>query len=1009
MDPEDWRNVVAAYQAAAAAIIERYEGHVAQFLGDGILAYFGYPMAHEDDAGRALRAALAIVESMAGVNEQVGLAAERRLRVRVGIHTGEVVIGESGGAGRQETQAFGSATNIAARLQGVAEPDCVVISETTRRLVAGQFVTRGIGTPELKGVDEPIAAHIVVQPSGVKSRLDVAQTITPLVGRTLELGLLEDRWERVHEGRGQVILLSGEAGIGKSRLVLALRERLSAESHTWLECRCSHYTAGSPFAPVIDVVQQGLGISDTDDDVEKLRKLTRRMTPDGLPADVTVPVLARFLGIDPNVAPDPGLSPEALRERAIDALVQWGLAMSAHQPVLMLVEDLHWCDPSSLEFLDRLIEQAPTARMCVLMTARPEFQSRWQASSHFSPLALGTLTERQVRQMLLHLRAEGKLPVSSLEEVVERADGVPLHVEELTTMLIDRTDATSKQPVEQTAVPLTLEGSLLARLDRLKSGKEIAQLASVLGREFSHRLLASVYEGDSSALDAGLRELVRAGVLFVRGRGVDAEYVFKHGLIQEAAYRSLLKSVRRRWHHRAASALRSEFPRLAERRPELVARHHTEANDWSDAADCWLRAGKRAVETSANIEAVTYLEQALECLGRTDDAPERLQNELAIHLALGPPRMATRGYADERVEHGYSRALAICSALGEPAELLPVKFGLWTYHCLRAKHVVGRDLAEKMTERADQADDDGLRVEAALALGANLFYLGELEASASTLRKALALYDAEAHATHRFVYGQDPGVAAHGYEAFDLWLLGDLDAALRSSARGLELARSLDHPFTLTYALTFAAWFHRIRGDAATCLAIAEELHHLASERQVVLYRAVGAILIGSSTAELRSPAEGLDRLERGLDEYQRTGSSVIEPYWQALLADAYRRVGRFREGMAAVDRGLAAVAATAERWCEAELHRVRAVLLEEDGASAADVLAAYDAAIGHATLQGAKGWALRAALGACQYSSARGDREAARDRLASVRSSFADSAVSEEIRRADTLLVSTI
>ncbi len=572
-------------------------------------------------------------------------------------------------------------------------------------------------------------------------------------------------------------------------------------------------------------------------------------------------------------------------------------------------------------------------------------------------------------------------------------------------MLVSAGDDGARRLLAAAAIPLTLEGSLLARLDRLTTGKSVAQIASVIGREFSYNLIADVADCDPQSLDVGLRELVKAGVLFVRGSGAHAEYIFKHALIHDAAYGSVLKSARRHYHHRVATALRARIPPVAERMPELAARHHTEAGDWDDATTYWLRAGTRAVQASANLEAITYLEQALECLEHVDPSPLRSSRELEILLALGPPLMATRGYADERVERGYLRAHAILDELGEGPELLPVKFGLWTYHCLRAKHVAGRELAERMTRRADELDDDGLRVEAGLALGANLFYLGEIRASAAALRRSLALYDTQAHAMHRFVYGQDPGVAAYAYEAFDLWLLGDPQSALASSRRGLELARTLDHPFSLTYALTFAAWFHRLRGDVATCFDLASELHSLASERQVALYRAVGRILLGSSTAELRSPDEGLPILESGLAEYERTGSSVIVPYWQALLADAYRRSGRIDEGLAAIESGLDTLAKTSEHWCRAELHRVRADLLDAAGVEPTAVLAEYDAAVAHATRDASISLALRAAVGACRYSKARARGGIALDRLAQIRADFADSALSEEIREADELI----
>jgi predicted ATPase len=584
--------------------------------------------------------------------------ADRQLAVRVGIHTGPVVVSQLGGKGRRETLALGETTNVAARVQGVAAPDTVVMSVATQALVPGIFVVEDLGAQTVKGVAVPLVCYRVLQPSGVRSRLDVAAgRLTPFVGRDLELGTLADRWERAAEGEGQNVLVVGEAGVGKSRLVYQLRERLAAVPHTWLECGATPYTAGTPFHPVIALVAQGLAFAPVDTAAEKLAKIERGLG--GLATAEMVTLLADLVGLPPPTRLQ--LSPELQRRKTIELLVQWTFAISAVQPLVLLVEDLHWCDPSSLELLGDLVGQSPTARILLLVTARPEFTPPWPAAEHMTTLPLARLNEREAREMVTTLAGE-VLPVDTLAALVARADGVPLYIEELTRSVIDPGTARSVE-----AIPATLADSLMGRLDRLSATKEVAQRAAVLGREFSYRLLAAVAGLDEAALRHGLERLVEAEIVFARGEPPEATYTFKHALLQEAAYGSLLKRTRQQLHARIAQVLDERFPERVASEPEVIARHYDQAGLAAPAIAHYQRAGERAAERSANEEAIGHLRHALALVGTLPETRERHQRELGLQMAIGAPLAAARGWSHPEFEGTYARASWLLISASRPS------------------------------------------------------------------------------------------------------------------------------------------------------------------------------------------------------------------------------------------------------------------------------------------------------------------------------------------------------
>jgi class 3 adenylate cyclase len=590
LDPEELREVVRAYQEACAKVIARYEGHIAQYLGDGLLVYFGYPQAHEDDAQRAVRAGLGMVEAMGPLNARLSQEHGVQLDVRLGIHTGQVVVGEIGGGARHEQLALGETPNVAARLQGLAAPHTVVTSAATVPLLGGFFACRSLGPQLLKGLTQPLEVYQVLSESTARSRLEAAgyTGLTPLVGREQEVELLRERWTQVKDGLGQVVLLSGEAGIGKSRLVQVLTEHVAAEPQAWLTpCQCSPYYQHTALYPLIDLLERvALRFEREESPEQKRRKLEGFLVQYGLPLAEAVPLFAALLSLPLAADYAPlTMSPEQQKQKTLQAFLTILLRIAAQQPVLFVIEDLHWVDPSTLELLNLLVDQGPTARILALLTFRPDFNPPWTGRSHLTQVTLSRLPRRQAAEMTSRVAHGNALPPEVVEQIVAKTDGVPLFVEELTKMVLEsgllqeRDDHYALTgPLPPLAIPTTLHDSLMARLDRLAAVKGLAQLGATLGREFTYELLQAVSLWDEGTLQQGLHQLVAAEFLYQRGLPPQATYVFKHVLIQDAAYQSLLRSTRQQHHQHIAQVLEERFPEVCETQPELLAHHYTEAS-----------------------------------------------------------------------------------------------------------------------------------------------------------------------------------------------------------------------------------------------------------------------------------------------------------------------------------------------------------------------------------------------------------------------------------------------
>jgi class 3 adenylate cyclase/predicted ATPase len=1050
LDPEEISEITHQYQAACAKVIRNFDGSIGQYQGDGLLVYFGYPVAHEDDAQRAVRAGLGILAELPHLNAQLQQTMQDLqdfpLQLRIGIHTGLAVVGEMGAGERRELMALGDTPNLASRLQGLATSDTVLISEATYRLAGGFFACRDLGPQQLKGVSLPLEVYQVVGESGMRSRLQVsaAAGLTPLVGRKEELGLLTERWEQVKEGEGWVVMVSGEAGIGKSRLVQALKERLAQEPHLclWLECHCSPYHQNSALSPVIDLLQRLLRFEREEAPQEKFTKLESVLQRFPLSLLEIMPLFASLLSLPlPDRYPPLTLTPQRQRQKLQEALLALLMAQTEQQPVLQVVEDLHWADPSTLETLNFFVNHGSITRSLMLFTFRPEFSPPWVTRSHVTQLTLNRLSRKQVEEMTVGVTKGKTLPAEVTHQLVTKTDGVPLFVEELTKMVLEsgwlkeeanRYILTGALP--SVGIPATLHDSLMARLDRLGPVKEVAQLGATLGREFSYELLKAVSPLDEAALYNALNQLVEVELLYRRRLPSQELYVFKHALIQEAAYQGLLKSTRQQSHKQIAQVLQERFPEIVETQPELLAHHYTAAGLVEEAIPCWQRAGQRAVERSANVEAASHLNKGLELLKALPETPERIQQELQMQTLLGSALMATKGFAAPEVGAAFTRARELCQDIGETPQLFPVLRGLAAFYSVRADYKTTQELAEQCLRLAQRQQDPSLLLGAHFEIGVALFCLGEFIHAREHWEQVLALYESEKHRAQTVLYGQDIGVSCLSRMTRLLWFLGYPDQALKRGHAAVALAQEVSHPFSLAYALNFVTECHRLCGEVQAARERAEEAIRLSTEQGFSLWATTATMLQGWTLAMQGQGEEGIAQLRQGLAIWQAMGAEMARPHWLALLAEVYGRTEQSEKGLPLLDEALAVVNNTGEREYEAELYRLKGQLTLQSKTSLgqvsdksqasqdmsevpntqhlapstqveAEAEACFLKAIEIARRQQAKSWELRATISLSRLWLRQGKQAEARRMMAEIYGWFTEGFDTADLREARTLL----
>ncbi len=955
LDAEDWRNLVNAYLDEASAAVTGLGGHVLKKLGDGLMALFGYPQAQENDAERAVRAALAIQRALGELNARNAGRDAPQLMARIGLESGQVVVDATG-------EVFGEAPNVAARVQAAAEPGTVLVTASVQRQTAGLFVAEDKGPHELKGVPQAVTLYRIVRASG-GGRRGGARALTPLVGREEELDILSRRWERARKGEGQLALVVGEPGIGKSRLIEEFRAKLRETPHTWVEWSSSQLLQNTPLHPIAEWGRLRFG-GEGAADGRRLADLESTLGLIGLDAVEYAPLLAPLVDVPLPEERRAKFAPEELRRRQLAAMTAWVLAGARSQPVVLAFEDLHWADPTSLDLMRALAERCAQAPLLLIATTRPEFRPDWSVRSHHSVISLAPLDRAQVAEMVAELSARHALPNELVEGVSERTGGVPLFVEEVTRLLLERGERGGAQ-----AIPPTLQQSLAARLDRLGEAREVAQIGAVLGRDFSYRLLSDVSSSaagfDEPRLQAALDRLTEADLLFVDGAPPTAAYRFKHALIQDAAYESLLKSRRQALHRRAAEALRD-----ANAEPEAIAHHFTEAGLDDLAIEWWGKAGDQALRRSAFQEAIAHLGKAIAMSDRGATRPSTggsvapNQRVTQLHVAQANALFAARGYGAPETTEAFARARESASGDKDAPERLAADYGLWVGSYTRGELPSMRAQAVAFLSDVEARPDSPEAGVAHRASGITYWVAGEYREARDHLERALALFQPGRDNDLAFRFGLDPGVAAMFSLAVALWPLGEVDRAVSLLEQMLTRIADLTHVGTLAVGRMYATLFELMRGDRTRAAPNAFELARLAREHELTMFGAVGAFLGGWVTAAGGAPGGGLEAMRRGVDELREQKVLIFDGLIKITLAEAEARAGDPDRAIAILDEALATSDRTGYRAFEAELHRARGeMLLRRNSANPAPAEQAFLTAIAVAKQQATRSFELRAAL----------------------------------------------
>lgn len=939
LDAEDLSNTVHEYYGVCRAVCQRYEGHIANYLGDGVLMMFGYPSAHEDDAHRAVRTGLAVIEAMAALSDRLENEIGQRLQVRVGIHTGLMIVGDDR-AGNWEQMASGDTLNIAARLQRVADAGTVAISGVTHEMVAGFFSCQSIGIHQLKGILKPLEVFTVLAESTARGRLEAAgrASLTPLTGRDAEAAQLRQQWERAATGRGHALLIRAEGGMGKSRLVQTLKEHVSNQPNAWLTpCQCSPYHQNTSMYPFIDLIERVvLKLDRNHSPRERLNKLEGMILQYGFDPQEFLPVFAAFHSVPPACGYEPStLDPTGQRRQYMYAMRQILIERSLKQPLLFIVEDLHWVDPTTLETLNELLKSLEGHKILAIFTARPEFNSPWDDTTNVFTIDLPKLEGPQISTICHRVARDKDLPNEVLTQIVKRANGVALFAEELTKMVIGsgliRADGGKYRltgPLPDLAIPTTLQGSLTARLDRLSKTKEIAQIAAVIGGHFNYELLRHIYPIEDSLLRQGLRELMDEEIIDQFGGADDSEYQFKHILVQEAAYQSLVKGRRQQYHRLIAQALEEHFAEIINTEPEVLAHHYTSANLSWQAIPYLQKAGAKASARSSHNEAIGHYTKALSQLRRLSDSDQRGQLEIQILIGLGASLTALRGYGADEVKQTYSHARDLCEQFGTPGQLFQARYGLWRLHMLRGQYDIATREGNDLLEMATRQGSEAFLIASHRALGSTQFYRGQFKASVEhtlwVINTTASLSDDDT--LIRDIYDVvDPRVTCHSYLSWNLWMLGRREQAIVESNRAIDLAERLKHPFSLALAVSFAIWLQQFCGRMDRVQELCERSIDHCQQHGFTFWFGWNQVLLGWARSHQEQTSTAcIEVMRKGIADWKESGSDLGRSYFLCLIADVHLRFCEWSAAMDVLAEAQTFMHDTGEHFYQAECHRLQ-------------------------------------------------------------------------------------
>ena len=1035
VDAEDQAKVQRAFEQACEQAVRRFDGTIVQCNQQGLLVCFGFPVAYEDGARRAAQTGFDLLDDLTALGDQ--LRRERKLDLNpwVGIHTGPAVVE----AGEEALSLVGEARSVAVRLEDFAVPGEIICSDATYRLIEGQFNCAGFGRHKIKGVAQPVELFRVHRVAEARSAIDAAGPagLSPMTGRDLEISLLEQRWEQAQEGMGQVVLLIGEPGLGKSRLVYTLKQHVhgqageagpalashpssasvqAEEDSPVVEWRCSPHYQNTGLYPAADFFERFLGFGRDLPLTSRFDRLVRHLGEYGLDQPDVVPLFASLLSVPSDERfPPLGLSPVREREATFRALGDWLRAYAGRRPVLFIVEDLHWVDASSLEFLGQFIAEGLHDRVLTLLTFRPEFQTPWPAVAHQTSLALNRLTRRQVGD-LMRLKTGGAVTDALIDQICDRTGGVPLFVEEFTKMVQESgmLDATREgspqvQALMTREIPATLQDLVMARLDRMEGDREVAQLAAVLGREFTYELLAAGANRDEPALDAELAKLVQAEILYPKGRPPRCTYIFKHALLVDALYNALVKSKRQQFHRRIAEALETRFEQTVATQPELLAYHFTEAALSEKAIGYWLKAGLRSRERSAELEAISHLNRGLGLVETLGESAGRDARELELLGPLGTAYIAARGYAAPEIGPVFRRARVLCQRVGQPLQLFAILLGTWEWHTVRGDLRHCMDLAAEGMQFAGQLNDPGVEMEALFMAGETMLYRADFTAARDNLTTAVAEFDDRERTKFWAVHtGHDAGVTCRSNLAISLWHLGYPEQALEVNREMLQLAREIGHPFSLAYALHHTCWLLQLCRLADEVDAASQEEIAIAAKHGFALWHATGTFFRGAGMLLRGEPEAALPLLQKGFDAFRASGAELTLPFQLSTLGDAYTQAGRFDDARRALFDGLAIAEKNDERCQEAELQRLEGeLLLAEAPEQVGAAEHCFRRAIATAQRQQSKAWELRATISLARVLQQAGRRGDARHALAALHDTYTEGFTTPDLVEAGAMLES--